>query len=87
MHNDSRKKFYGSVTVSDKGQIVIPADARKDFDIKVGDKMLILGDLDKGLVLTKSNFVMKMMEGTLNAMRSMESMIKDTEDTGKDQEE
>lgn len=86
MHDNSRKKFYGSVTVSDKGQIVIPADARKDFDIKMGDKMLILGDLDKGLVLTKSNFVMKMMEGTLKAMRSMESMIKDTENTGNEQE-
>jgi AbrB family looped-hinge helix DNA binding protein len=86
MHDNSRKKFYGSVTVSDKGQIVIPADARKDFDIKMGDKMLILGDLDKGLVLTKSNFVMKMMEGTLKAMRSMESMMKDTENTDKQQE-
>lgn len=86
MHDNARKKFYGSVTVSDKGQIVIPVDARKDFDIKVGDKMLILGDLDKGLVLTKSNFVMKMMEGTLKAMRSMESMIKDTENSSSEQE-
>jgi AbrB family looped-hinge helix DNA binding protein len=87
MHDNTRKKFYGSVTVSDKGQIVIPADARKDFNIKVGDKMLILGDLDKGLVLTKSNFVMKMMESTLKAMRSMESMMKDEENTDSKRDE
>jgi AbrB family looped-hinge helix DNA binding protein len=79
MHNDKRRKFYGSVTVSDKGQIVIPAEARKDFDIKVGDKMLVLGDLDKGLVFTKSNFLMKMMESGLKAMKDMESMMKEAE--------
>jgi AbrB family looped-hinge helix DNA binding protein len=87
MNNDKRKKFYGSVTVSDKGQIVIPAQARKDFDIKVGDKMLVLGDLDKGLVFTKSNFLMKMMESGLKAMQNMESMIKDGENTVSDKEE
>jgi AbrB family looped-hinge helix DNA binding protein len=79
MHNDKRRKFYGSVTVSYKGQIVIPAEARKDFDIKVGDKMLVLGDLDKGLVFTKSNFLMKMMESGLKAMKDMESMMKEAE--------
>ena len=61
------KKFYGSVTVSERGQIVIPAEARKDFDIKTGDKLLVLADLEKGIVLTKANFIMQMMEGTINS--------------------
>ncbi|MBP7887082.1 MAG: AbrB/MazE/SpoVT family DNA-binding domain-containing protein [Candidatus Marinimicrobia bacterium] len=43
------KKFYGSITVSERGQIVIPADARKDFIIKTGDKLLVFGDLEQGL--------------------------------------
>lgn len=46
------KKFYGSVTVSERGQIVIPADARKDFGIKTGDKLLVFGDLKAGLWIT-----------------------------------
>jgi len=70
------KKFYGSVTVSERGQIVIPAEARKDFDIKTGDKLLVLADLEKGIVFTKANFMLQMMEGTLDAMQKIESMIK-----------
>lgn len=70
------KKFYGSVTVSERGQIVIPAEARKDFDIKTGDKLLVLADLEKGIVFTKANFMLEMMEGTLNAMQKIESIIK-----------
>lgn len=34
--------FYGSVTVGERGQIVIPADARADLEIKPGDKLLII---------------------------------------------
>ena len=70
------KKFYGSVTVSERGQIVIPAEARKDFDIKTGDKLLVLADLEKGIVFTKANFMLQMMEGTLNAMQKIESIVK-----------
>ena len=70
------KKFYGSITVSERGQIVIPVDARKDFDIKTGDKLLVLADLEKGIVLTKANFMLQMMEGTLAAMQKIESVIK-----------
>ena len=73
------KKFYGSATVSERGQIAIPAEARKDFDIKTGDKLLVMADLEKGIVLTKSNFVLRMLEGTLEAARKFESIIKSEE--------
>jgi AbrB family looped-hinge helix DNA binding protein len=71
------KKFYGSVTVSERGQIAIPVEARHDFDIKTGDKLLVMADLEKGIVLTKSNFVLRMMEETLEASRKLETMIND----------
>ena len=70
------KKFYGSVTVSERGQIAIPADARKDFKIKTGDKLLVMGDLDKGIALAKPNFVLGILEGTLGAARKFEAVIK-----------
>jgi AbrB family looped-hinge helix DNA binding protein len=34
--------FYGSSTLGDRGQIVIPAEARADFGFQAGDKLLIL---------------------------------------------
>lgn len=44
-------KYAWTVTVGEKGQIVIPKQAREIFDIKPGDNLLILGDSDKGLAI------------------------------------
>ena len=45
---------YGVITVSEKGQIVIPVDARRDLDIKAGDKLIVLKRKDEsGLTLIK----------------------------------
>ncbi|OYT25265.1 MAG: hypothetical protein B6U95_09925 [Thermofilum sp. ex4484_82] len=33
---------YGIVTVSEKGQIAIPVDARRDLNIETGDKLIVL---------------------------------------------
>jgi len=33
--------FYGSATLGERGQVVIPAEARKDCDIHAGDKLLV----------------------------------------------
>ena len=74
-HDNKRKKFYGSVTVSERGQIVIPAEARKDFGIEVGEKLLVLGDLDKGIVITKATAIMRMIDGSLKAARRMEDFL------------
>ncbi|MCU0316547.1 MAG: AbrB/MazE/SpoVT family DNA-binding domain-containing protein [Fimbriimonadaceae bacterium] len=46
--------FHGSVTVGERGQIVIPIEARNDLGIKPGDKLLILRHpIHEGLVITK----------------------------------
>ena len=39
--------------MGDKGQIVIPKDARKIYDIKPGDALILLGD-DKGMAMLKT---------------------------------
>lgn len=36
--------FYGSVTVGERGQIVIPAEARSELGFQPGDKLLVLKD-------------------------------------------
>ena len=48
------KHMFGVVTVGDKGQIVIPAKARKLFDIHAGDQLVVLGDEAQGLAILKS---------------------------------
>ena len=48
------KHLFGLVTVGDKGQIVIPAKARKLFDIHAGDQLVVLGDEAQGLAILKS---------------------------------
>jgi len=44
-------KYAWMATVGEKGQIVIPKQARDLFDIKPGDSLLILGDDDRGLAI------------------------------------
>ena len=48
-------KFIVSVKVGPKGQITIPAEARKMFDIKTGDTLMVLGDQVRGLAIVKSD--------------------------------
>jgi AbrB family looped-hinge helix DNA binding protein len=62
------KRFYGAITVSERGQIVIPAEARRDFNIEVGDKLLVLGDLEQGLALIKASVLLEKKSGLLRML-------------------
>ena len=55
------KHMFGMVKVGDKGQIVIPAKARKVFDIKPGDSLIVLGDEEQGIAIIKEKAMMKML--------------------------
>lgn len=61
------EQFYGSVTVGERGQVVIPAEARRRLNINTGDKLLVLGHPSShGLMLCKieafREFLGKFME-------------------------
>ena len=49
------KHIFGLVKVGEKGQIVIPKEARDIFGIAAGDSLLVLGDEEQGLALMKSD--------------------------------
>ncbi len=75
MEPPETKKFYGSVTVSERGQIVVPSDARKDFGIKPGDKLLVFGDLERGLGIATFEIMRKTMAGTTDLFREIGSTM------------
>ncbi len=56
------KHMFGMVTVGEKGQIVIPAKARRLFDISAGDSLVVLGDEGQGLALIKQEAFLAMAE-------------------------
>ncbi len=61
------KFIFGTVKVGEKGQIVIPKEAREKFDINPGDSLLVLGDEDKGMAIVKADIMksiaIKILEG------------------------
>ena len=66
MQEKGGKYMFGVVKVGDKGQIVIPKDARVLYDIKPGDTLMLLGD-QKGMAIIKTEvfqtIIDKAMEG------------------------
>ena len=47
------KRVFGTAKVGDRGQIVIPKEARDLFNIQPGDTLLILGEENKGLIISR----------------------------------
>ena len=47
------RRVFGTAKVGDRGQIVIPKEARELFNIRPGDTLLILGEEDTGLIVSR----------------------------------
>ena len=66
MQEQNGKYIFGVVKIGDKGQIVIPKDARKIYNLSSGDPLLVLGDAN-GIALVKteifSSLISDVMEG------------------------
>lgn len=61
MKDVKEDRFIVSVKVGPKGQITIPVEARKMFNIKEGDTLMFMGDINKGIALVKSDLFFKIM--------------------------
>lgn len=64
--------FYGAVTVSSRGQIVLPAQARRDLGIAAGDKLLVLGDPEQGLALTTLGLLTRNLDGASSLLEQIQ---------------
>ena len=52
-----KDKYVGIAKVGEKGQIVIPKEARDMFDINPGDSLVVLCDKKKGIAIVKSEMI------------------------------
>ena len=66
------KHLFGSVKVGERGQVVIPKDARELFDIKPGDILLVLGDVERGIALVKADKIQEFARRILDSTGSPE---------------
>ena len=67
MQEEDGKYIFGVVKVGDKGQIVIPRDARKIYDIKPGDTLMMLGD-QKGIALLKTEMFQSIIDQAMGGL-------------------
>ena len=68
------KHFFGVVTVGERGQIVIPKDARKLFDINAGDKLVVLGEDNQGIAIVKADNFESFAKTLLEALKNTEGI-------------
>ena len=60
------RHIFGTAKVGDRGQIVIPKDARELYGIRPGDTLLILGDEENGMIVTKPEVLSTLAEKILD---------------------
>jgi AbrB family looped-hinge helix DNA binding protein len=73
------KFVYGIVTMGERGQIVIPKEARDQFDIKPGEKLVVAGDIKKGIIIVKAE---RMKEFALKILGALGEVEEKTEKEG-----
>ena len=55
-------KYVWTATVGEKGQIVIPKQAREVFGIKPGDTLILLGDIERGIAIPPKGAIATLMK-------------------------
>lgn len=64
------QRVFGTAKVGDRGQIVIPKEARELFGIKPGDTLLILGEEETGLIVSRPEILTNLANQILNNVKN-----------------
>ncbi len=72
MKGPDGKYIFGTVKVGEKGQIVIPKEAREIFNIQPGDTLLLLGDDAQGIAIVKNELFKQFAADILKAQEKPE---------------
>ena len=67
------RHVFGTVKVGERGQIVIPKEARELFGIRPGDTLLILGDERNGILITRPEVLSDAADQVFNRMEEEET--------------
>ena len=63
------RRVFGTAKVGARGQIVIPKEAREFYQIQPGDTLLLLGDDESGLVITRPEILHDLADKILNHIK------------------
>jgi len=63
------QRVFGTAKVGDRGQIVIPKEARELFGIRPGDTLLILGEAETGLIVSRPEVLNNLANELLNNVK------------------
>ena len=66
---NKQQRVFGTAKVGDRGQIVIPKEARELFGIRPGDTLLILGESDTGLIVSRPEVLNDLANEILNNVK------------------
>ena len=62
-------KFIWTTKVGEKGQIVIPKEAREIFNLNKGDTLLLFGDLERGIAIGKREDYLEFADKAFGVMK------------------
>ena len=66
---NKQQRVFGTARVGDRGQIVIPKEARELFGIRPGDTLLILGEAETGLIVSRPEVLNNLANELLNNVK------------------
>ena len=78
-------KIFGTTSVGERGQVVIPAEAREELGIKAGEKFVVFGDAKRGtVILVKSEIMNKFANFFFNKSKRFEKIAQEIFDKTED---
>lgn len=81
-------KIFGTTSVGERGQVVIPAEAREELNIQPGEKFVVFGDARKGtVILVKSEIMNKFANFFFNKSKRFEKIAQEIFDKTEDKED
>ena len=75
--------IFGTVKVGERGQIIIPKEARDVFDIRAGDMLIVLGDEQWGIAVTKADVLKEHAEEVFRKIGEEKRSDDENSDGGK----
>ncbi|MBA7674887.1 hypothetical protein ES703_83112 [subsurface metagenome] len=74
-------KFYGATTLGERGQVVVPAEARKDLNLSPSTKVMVFGaPMGEGLLIVKADSIAEMLARANKVLSGVEEVLKSSED-------